>query len=479
MRAAGSFRGLPMNSPLRMVVVDDDSNVRLLLEHAFRAPEFQTDAFPTAAAALQRVAAIRPHCVVSDMLMPDMDGETLLRAVRALPGLERVPFIVLSAVRSEARIRSVLDAGANAFLLKPFPVRDLLEKVRVLLEQQAAGQPLPGRAGEPSLPTRPVTAAPHTMTSTAIRRPPPAPLGRMSPAAYAASPASPTALPAEPPAWRAAPAAQQTAPAPPPAAATTLAGVAQARVAAPSSVPTRPSLPAAERRDIRRVDISPPQAGLGFGRFTRVELRGRSLVVLSESVRQPKFTVTTVIAEKGVPLRKVQSELTHPLAREDDRETVRRQLDQQHEDVLRRLDELVVDATPRRVIWSDQSRSVDPRILAWAMSAVAQLAESEAGVDETARQLRLTRETALVDEDTLRAFHVTPLARVVLEPQHAGRLPQRAVRAVAGWCRAFAIAALQADIEALAGPIRHATRRHSLELERMGFYGRLLRQARP
>ena len=63
-----------MNAPRQMVVVDDDSKVRLLLERAFRAPEFETHSFPTGAAALGRVAAIRPDCVVSDILMPDMDG---------------------------------------------------------------------------------------------------------------------------------------------------------------------------------------------------------------------------------------------------------------------------------------------------------------------------------------------------------------------------------------------------------------------
>ncbi len=130
------------------------------------------------------------------------------------------------------------------------------------------------------------------------------------------------------------------------------------------------------------------------------------------------------------------------------------------------------------MVWSDQSRSVEAGVLAWAMSAVAQLAETEAGTDETARQLRLTRETALVEEDALRAFQVTPFARVVVDPQHAGRVPRRAVRAVAGWCRAFATAALQAEVEEIAEPVRQATRRYSLELERMGFYDRLLRRAK-
>jgi hypothetical protein len=60
----------------------------------------------------------------------------------------------------------------------------------------------------------------------------------------------------------------------------------------------------------------------------------------------------------------------------------------------------------------------------------------------------------------------------------SGRLPRRAVRAVAGWCRAFASATLQADGDRLGEPVRQATRRYALELERMGFYDRLVRRAK-
>ncbi len=251
-----------------------------MLGRAFRAPEFETHAFPTGAAALQSVAEIRPDCVVSDIVMPDMDGENLLRAVRAVPGLERVPFIAVSGVRSEARIRAVLAAGADVFLLKPFPLRDLIEKVRALVEWPATDAP------------------------TSVR-------------------------------------------------------IAPVRIVVPTPSPTTPPpppTPPAERADVRRVELGPPDTGLGFGRFTRVEVRGRSFVVLTETVSQPKFTVTTVITEKGVPLRKIESALPHPLAREEDRDTVRRQVDLQHDDTLRRLDDLVLDTAPRRVVWSDQSR---------------------------------------------------------------------------------------------------------------------------
>ncbi len=433
-----------MSPPRRIVVVDDDSKVRLLLERAFRPPEFETHAFPTGAAALQRVAEIRPDCVVSDILMPEMDGERLLHGVRAVPGLERVPFIALSAVRSEARIRSVLAAGADAFLLKPFPLRDLIGKVRALLARPPSARPAPEKRDGYTSPTKPVVAAPHTTSTAAVRRAPVLPL--------APSPAGAPAPPSAPP---------------------RSVRLMPVRIAALTA--RRPAVPVADR-DVRLVEIGPP--GLGFGRFTRVEVRGRSFVVLTEAVAKPRFTVTTVVTERGVPLRKIESALPHPLAREEDRDTIRRQLELQHDDVLRRLDDFVLDASPRRVVWSDHSRSVEAGVLAWAISAVAQLAEIEAGADETARQLRLTHERALVEDDVLRAFHVTPSARVVVDPQHGGPVARRAVRAVAGWCRAFAVAALQAEADEIGGPVRQATRRYALELERMGFYDKLLRPAK-
>jgi CheY-like chemotaxis protein len=531
-----------------MVVVDDDSKVRMLLERAFRAPEFETRSFPTGSAALKGIQELQPDCVVSDILMPDMDGEGLLRAIRALPGLERVPFIAVSAVRAESRINAVLAAGASAFLLKPFPLRELIERVRALLSRSAAPSPVPGATGDYTSPTRPIYAAPHTMSTAAVRRPapprtaphgaaspgpaPPGPapadprppgsgLSGASPGRPGARPSTPpppahvpvrvapvrivvkapvvvpatpqTPAPPAPPDGRAAPAISRPPvpvpprtqpPLPPPPMAHPPRPRTQPPLAPPDSAPPTPPVaapppPAApESPAVRRIELRPPDAGFGFGRFTRVDARGRSFIVLTEAVPQPKFTVTTVITEKGVPLRKIECALPHPLAREEDRAVVRRQVDLQHEDTLRRLDDLVLDAAPRRVVWSDQSRSVEAGVLAWAMSSVAQFAETQTGTDETARQLRLTREAAFAEEDSLRAFHVTAFARVVVDPQHAGKVPRRAVRAVAGWCRAFATAALQLEAREIVEPVRQATRRYSLELERMGFYDRLAPRAR-
>ena len=489
-----------------MIVVDDDPKVRLLLERAFRLPEFETHSFQSGKAALARAAEIKPDCVVSDILMPDMDGEGLLRALRAVPGLEAVPFIAISAVRSEARIRAVVGAGADAFLLKPFPLRELTDKVRSLVERPHAARQIHEPLGEDMQPTRPVVKAQHTMSTASVRRRTPQ---TQPPLASSAAPAAPEPAPDATPTWTlersplpilepsavrledADPEPASVPPEPgPPAPIVRIAGpvrvltsgrptsetAPRTRPLTPARLETGPPLPA--ESEARRIELMPRDWGLGFGRFTRVETGARSFVVLTEAVAKPQFTVTTVITEKGVPLRKIETALPHPLAREEDAETVRRQLDLQHDEALRRLDDLVLDGARRRVLWSDQSRNVDAGLLAWALSAVAQLAESQIGTEETARQLHLTRERALVAEDAVRAFQITPAARVVVDIGRGRELPRRAVRAVAGWCHDLATSALLVDDDQVGEPVRQATRLHADELERMGFYDRLRRRSR-
>ncbi len=383
----------------RIVIADDDPRVRRLLEHALHAPEFEVHAFATGAEALEALSDIRPHCVVSDMLMPDMDGEGLLRSLRAIPGLEDVPFLVVSAIRSEARIESVLAAGATAFLLKPFPVKELVGRIRSLVDHGEQTE------GEISSPESDAEDSESTQSEPAL-------------AALLDQPADPASVP-------------------------------------------------------RRTELQTDSSSLGFGRFTKVEQGGRSFMVLTEIENAPQFTVTTTITERGLGRRKIESSLLHPLTRQEDRKTVRRQVDLQHDNALDLLSRLVLDGASRRIVWSHQSRSVSPSLLAWAVSALAQAAEAEAGVDEVTRALRRTLEREALRQEDLRIFEVTDRGRVVVALNQEDRVPVRAVAAVAGWGLAFAADVLQLDEEAALGRIRQATRSRRRELERLGFYDRV------
>ena len=96
---------------------------------------------------------------------------------------------------------------------------------------------------------------------------------------------------------------------------------------------------------------------------------------------------------------------------------------------------------------------------------------------ETVRLLRSTLEEATWGDDALRVFGVTDLGRIVVEPGLHARLPRRTVESVARWCVAFAAACLDAKEEDVLEPIREATRQRQLDLERVGFYGKLYRAA--
>jgi CheY-like chemotaxis protein len=99
-------------------------------------------------AALQVIQAVRPDVILSDLLMPGLDGRELLEAVRTDPDLCDVPFIVVTAETEAAR--RALAAGADAHLAKPYEPEELRAFVAAALRaraRSAAGAPLPPAPG--------------------------------------------------------------------------------------------------------------------------------------------------------------------------------------------------------------------------------------------------------------------------------------------------------------------------------------------
>jgi light-regulated signal transduction histidine kinase (bacteriophytochrome) len=91
----------------------------------------------TAADGLQALAAVRAHppdLVVSDVMMPNLDGVALVRALRGDPRTASVPVILLSARAGEESAIAGLDAGSDDYLVKPFSARELLARVRTHVE---------------------------------------------------------------------------------------------------------------------------------------------------------------------------------------------------------------------------------------------------------------------------------------------------------------------------------------------------------
>ena len=95
---------------------------------------WNVEAVPDGLAALDAIRTERPDLVLSDVMMPRMDGFALLRELRAEPQLRDVPVILLSArAGEEARVEGI-DAGADDYLIKPFSARELIARVNTNLE---------------------------------------------------------------------------------------------------------------------------------------------------------------------------------------------------------------------------------------------------------------------------------------------------------------------------------------------------------
>ena len=101
---------------------------------------YEVGTAPNGRAALVRMKAKTPDLVLSDIMMPEMDGHDFVRLVRANPEWRTLPFIFLTALGQRTDERRGLELGADHYLTKPFEPDDLLLAVRVRLQRAADHQ---------------------------------------------------------------------------------------------------------------------------------------------------------------------------------------------------------------------------------------------------------------------------------------------------------------------------------------------------
>jgi signal transduction histidine kinase len=116
----------------RVLVADDNTDMREYLERLL-SPEWDVVAVADGEAALAAAREHPPDLVLSDVMMPRLDGEGLLRALRADPRLASIPVVLLSARAGEEAVLHGLETGADDYLVKPFSARELLTRVKTHL----------------------------------------------------------------------------------------------------------------------------------------------------------------------------------------------------------------------------------------------------------------------------------------------------------------------------------------------------------
>jgi signal transduction histidine kinase len=133
-RLVSRAAGQPTTSG-RVLVVEDNPEVLELINLALR-DKYTIYAAQDGKQGLEAAKRERPDVIITDYMMPEMDGLSMIKALREEPGLNDVPVIMLSA-RSQVEDRiSVLEAGADIYLEKPFSPRELDASIHRLLEKQ-------------------------------------------------------------------------------------------------------------------------------------------------------------------------------------------------------------------------------------------------------------------------------------------------------------------------------------------------------
>lgn len=121
-----------------IMIVEDDEHIAQLLVFIFQREGFKTILVRDGQAAVQMVEHnAAPALVMLDVMLPYYDGFHLLKKVRAQPGWEQVPIIMLTAKSQENDIVRALDAGANDYVVKPFNPGELLARVRRFLKMKS------------------------------------------------------------------------------------------------------------------------------------------------------------------------------------------------------------------------------------------------------------------------------------------------------------------------------------------------------
>lgn len=119
----------------RVLIVDDDITLQTALTRRLETQGFEVLNAMNAAEALEYFEQNPPDVVVSDVLMPEMDGFEFCRQLRSIPSGQLVPFIFLSSLGAvESRIHGHA-IGADDYLVKPFHPKELIAKIYHLLER--------------------------------------------------------------------------------------------------------------------------------------------------------------------------------------------------------------------------------------------------------------------------------------------------------------------------------------------------------
>ena len=119
-------------------VLEDDESIRELIIYTLNGQKMEAKGFSTPSEFWEAISEKVPSLVLLDIMLPGIDGFSILEKLRAAPATKRLPIIMLTAKGSEYDIVRGLDIGADDYIPKPFRMMELLSRIRALLRRSGA-----------------------------------------------------------------------------------------------------------------------------------------------------------------------------------------------------------------------------------------------------------------------------------------------------------------------------------------------------
>ena len=114
-------------------IVEDDENILEIEEIALRNANYQVSGFSSARDMYEKLSKIKPDLFLLDIMLPDEDGNQILRNLRKNPETARIPAIMVTAKSSEIDLIKAFDEGSDDYIKKPFSIMELTSRVKAVL----------------------------------------------------------------------------------------------------------------------------------------------------------------------------------------------------------------------------------------------------------------------------------------------------------------------------------------------------------
>ena len=128
-----------MSEPIKVLLVEDEQTLAMIVKDTLDEEEFEVTVATIGEEGLHLAHELKPHVIVADIMMPEMDGFEMVRRIRRKDPF--TPVIFLTARSAVEDVVEGVELGGNDYLRKPFSMRELIARIRVLVRSKERQDP--------------------------------------------------------------------------------------------------------------------------------------------------------------------------------------------------------------------------------------------------------------------------------------------------------------------------------------------------